>query len=119
MLKIYKSSAGSGKTYTLVKEYIRLSLKSPSKFKHILALTFTNKAANEMKERILHTLGEIKNNTAAVAKLIPEIALEEAISEKLVIAKAAKVLSNILHNYSDFSIYTIDSFVHRIVLAFA
>ena len=50
---IYKSSAGSGKTYTLAKNYIKLALKSPFNFKKILAVTFTNKAANEMKERIL------------------------------------------------------------------
>ena len=53
MLRIYKSSAGSGKTYTLVKEFLRIALKSPDKFRHILAITFTNKAANEMKERII------------------------------------------------------------------
>ena len=52
--KIYSSSAGSGKTYTLAKEYIKLALrsKSPWYFNHILAVTFTNKAAGEMKERI-------------------------------------------------------------------
>ena len=51
--KIYKSSAGSGKTYTLSKNYIRLALKNPGYFKRILAVTFTNKAAEQMKTRIL------------------------------------------------------------------
>jgi len=53
---VYKSSAGSGKTYTLVREYIALALQSPSYFRHILAITFTNKAANEMKQRIVQGL---------------------------------------------------------------
>ena len=53
---IYKSSAGSGKTFTLAKNYIRLALKTPFNFKKILAVTFTNKASNEMKERINRVL---------------------------------------------------------------
>lgn len=56
MLRIYKSSAGSGKTYTLVKEYLRLAFASTTKYKNILAITFTNKAAAEMKNRILEAL---------------------------------------------------------------
>ena len=50
---VYKSSAGSGKTYTLVKIYLRLIIRQPEEYRHILAITFTNKAANEMKERVL------------------------------------------------------------------
>ena len=53
---VYKSSAGSGKTYTLVRIYLSLILKQPEKYRHILAITFTNKAANEMKERVLDQL---------------------------------------------------------------
>ena len=53
---IYKASAGSGKTYTLVKEYLKLVLTDPSKYRHILAVTFTNKAAYEMKSRIMSSL---------------------------------------------------------------
>jgi ATP-dependent exoDNAse (exonuclease V) beta subunit len=57
-LKIFNASAGSGKTYTLVQEYLRIVLHSdnPMKFRSILAMTFTNKAANEMKERVLDGL---------------------------------------------------------------
>jgi ATP-dependent exoDNAse (exonuclease V) beta subunit len=57
MLKIYRSSAGSGKTFTLVKEYLRICIQARdvNKYRHILAITFTNKACNEMKERIIHT----------------------------------------------------------------
>ncbi|MFT4753532.1 MAG: ATP-dependent helicase/nuclease subunit A, partial [Salibacteraceae bacterium] len=58
---VYKSSAGSGKTFTLVKEYLKLALGTddPMVFSHILAITFTNKAANEMTDRILETLEEM------------------------------------------------------------
>jgi ATP-dependent exoDNAse (exonuclease V) beta subunit len=56
---VYKSSAGSGKTYTLVKEYLKIVLMHPTKFRNILAITFTNKAANEMKERIISNLIEL------------------------------------------------------------
>ena len=55
-LKVYKASAGSGKTFTLAVEYIKLLVESPSAYKHILAVTFTNKATAEMKERILSQL---------------------------------------------------------------
>ena len=58
---IYKSSAGSGKTYTLSKNYIRLALKSKNNYKKILAVTFTNKAAEEMKSRILQMIHQIAN----------------------------------------------------------
>jgi ATP-dependent exoDNAse (exonuclease V) beta subunit len=118
MLRIYKSSAGSGKTYTLVKEFLRIALKSPDKFKHILAITFTNKAANEMKERIISTLEQIKNDEAGAQRLISELAAESELPEAVVVDKAGKILRNILHNYSDISVSTIDSFVHRIVRAF-
>ena len=56
---VYRSSAGSGKTYTLVKEYLKIILVDPSKFRNILAITFTNKAAKEMKDRILGNLGDL------------------------------------------------------------
>ena len=55
-LKIYKASAGSGKTYTLTEEYLKLLFESPSNYRHILAVTFTNKATAEMRSRILETL---------------------------------------------------------------
>ncbi|HLG36316.1 MAG TPA: UvrD-helicase domain-containing protein, partial [Bacteroidia bacterium] len=58
-LKIYRSSAGSGKTYMLVFEYLRIVLERPAEFRHILAVTFTNKAADEMKSRIISALSEL------------------------------------------------------------
>ena len=84
---VYKSSAGSGKTYTLVKEYIILTLKKPSQFKHILAITFTNKAANEMKERVIQYLTELSaeklnRDATSVKHLLPELIKETAFSEE-------------------------------------
>ena len=64
-LFIYNSSAGSGKTYTLVLEYLKLVLKKPSLFKKILAITFTNKATAEMKERIISALSELAQDNNA------------------------------------------------------
>ncbi len=118
MLRIYKSSAGSGKTYTLVKEFLRIALKDPEKFKHILAITFTNKAANEMKSRIIETLQQISGNTEKVKKLIDDLAAESELDKVAIIEQSGKILRNILHNYSDFSVSTIDSFVHRVIRAF-
>jgi ATP-dependent helicase len=60
-LDVYKSSAGSGKTTTLVNEYLKIALKNPHSFRHILAITFTNKAANEMKERVISVLKELSS----------------------------------------------------------
>ncbi len=118
MLRIYKSSAGSGKTYTLVKEFLRIALKEPDKFKHILAITFTNKAANEMKERIIQTLEQLKSDAPDAQRLIGELAEESGLPQAVVIEKSGKILRSILHNYSDISVSTIDSFVHRVIRSF-
>lgn len=119
MLRIYKSSAGSGKTFTLVKEYLRLALSGDmNKYKHILAITFTNKAANEMKSRIISALEELAAGTAdsAMAKeLLPTL----NISPQILQDRAAFLLQDMLHHYSDLSVSTIDSFVHRLVRSFA
>ena len=61
-LKVYKASAGSGKTFTLAVEYIKLLVENPSAYRHILAVTFTNKATAEMKERILSQLYGISHS---------------------------------------------------------
>lgn len=119
---VYKSSAGSGKTFTLVKEYLKLALSyplyPPQKYKHILAITFTNKAAAEMKGRIIKALKEIAENTSN-NDLLNELIKETGISKEELTHKSLFVLHSILHNYSDFAIGTIDSFVQRIVRAFA
>lgn len=116
-LKLYKSSAGSGKTYTLVREYLNLVLKNPDLYKNILAITFTNKAANEMKERILSKLKElqIKKNDLYYDLLKSTNLKSESILKK----NCNRVLKNILHNYSEFAIMTIDSFIFKIVKSFS
>lgn len=118
---VYKSSAGSGKTFTLVKEYLKLALKNKNdlsnSYKSILAITFTNKAASEMRSRIIRALKELSSNDN---KMLMSILSEEMnIGEEDIQQRASFVLSQILHNYSDFSIGTIDSFTHRIIRTFA
>ncbi|MFO0321913.1 MAG: UvrD-helicase domain-containing protein, partial [Bacteroidota bacterium] len=118
---VYKSSAGSGKTFTLVKEYLKLALGDKinlsHSFKGILAITFTNKAAAEMKWRILKALQEISNDKNNF--LISLIASELDINKEDLKERASKLLTFILHHYSDFSVGTIDSFTHRIIRTFA
>lgn len=121
---VYKSSAGSGKTYTLVREYLKLVLPDPVKFNRILAITFTNKAAAEMKDRILKSLmefalGDTSSDPDLTQKKLKEISNETGLARDLVIKNAGHVLRNILHDYSDFAVSTIDSFVHRVVRSFA
>ena len=119
---VYKSSAGSGKTFTLVKEYLRLALcdekKLTSNYKRILAVTFTNKAAAEMKERIVSALYQIynANEFPGIGSLLCD---ELQITEGELKKRAQLVLSHILHHYSDFSVGTIDSFTHKLVKTFA
>ncbi len=116
---IFEASAGTGKTYNLAKEYIKLCIKysQTNIYKNILAITFTNKAVGEMKERILRFLKEIpegKQNDLLIA-----LKNELDISEEEIKKRCKESLSNILHNYNNFSICTIDSFFQKIVQAFA
>lgn len=118
-LKVYKSSAGSGKTFTLVKEYLKLCLKVESDFSFaaILAITFTNKATYEMKERLMDTLKEL---SAGQGGVMNNLLLDETgLSAEELKHRANRLLSAILHNYADFSISTIDKFSHRIIRTFA
>ncbi|MCK4638739.1 MAG: UvrD-helicase domain-containing protein, partial [Bacteroidales bacterium] len=121
---VYKSSAGSGKTYTLVKEYLKIVLMHPTKFRNILAITFTNKAANEMKERIISNLIELSatepdKNSITIKYLLPELISDLKIDTETITKRSSEALELILHNYSDFAIGTIDSFVHKIIRIFA
>lgn len=99
MINIFKASAGSGKTYTLSKTYLDLLLKADSKtaYRNILAVTFTNKATEEMKERILRDLAE-------EGKMNP---------------RAREILINLLHDYGSFSVSTIDKFFQQALRAFS
>lgn len=115
--KIYKSSAGSGKTFTLVKEYLGIVLREPSEYRHVLALTFTNKAAGEMKERILNELGAL---AAGKDSPMRGVLMEEfGIHADTATAHARQVLGNILHDYANFAVRTIDSFTHKLIRSFA
>jgi len=113
--KIVKSSAGSGKTFTLVKEYLGLVLKRPEDYRHILALTFTNKATEEMKTRIVDSLIALSNDESNTLKKI----LQEECGLDNIPHRAQQALDNILHDYSNFSVNTIDSFFNRIIRALA
>ena len=116
---IYRSSAGSGKTFTLVKEYLKLSLPK-ARFEDILAITFTNKAANEMKSRILEELSLMKNKDKDNENgMLMALCNELGCGIEEVRAKAKNLETRILHNYSDFSVYTIDSFTQKIIQTFA
>ncbi|MBP5548790.1 MAG: UvrD-helicase domain-containing protein [Bacteroidales bacterium] len=120
---ICRASAGSGKTYTLVRQYIETAIASPSqtesRFKHILAITFTNKAANGMKERVMSQLHKIATDNPDADNLVAEISSHLSIDNDETRRRCSILLSSILHNYSDFAICTIDSFVHRLVRTFA
>lgn len=120
---ICRASAGSGKTYALVRQFIEASISSASqlesRFEHILAITFTNKAANGMKERIIEQLREIVACDPDADDLCNEMAADLSIDVGEVRSRCAILQSAILHHYSDFSVCTIDSFVHRLVRTFA
>jgi ATP-dependent exoDNAse (exonuclease V) beta subunit len=119
--RVYKASAGSGKTFTLVKEYLLLVLQNPEKFRRILAVTFTNKAANEMKARIIKALSQLARQSAHGSQdvLMQMLVKELGMSESEIRLQAGKVLSLVVHNYSDFALGTIDAFVHKLVRTFA
>ncbi|SHG55630.1 UvrD-helicase domain-containing protein [Flagellimonas flava] len=121
--KIYNASAGSGKTYSLTKEYLkRLLLHGyPSQFRQLLAITFTNKAVDEMKSRILdslHTFGKTSVPTEQ-GSLFHELCDELDLSPEALQERSQKLLKRILHNYSFFEISTIDRFNHKILKTFA
>ncbi len=119
MLSIYKASAGSGKTHTLTGFYLKLAFEQPTKFREILAVTFTNKAAGEMKGRIVEELaslaqqGEQSDHYDTIAEAFPKFTPEE------IQQQAQLILESILHSYSDFAIGTIDSFVQKVLRSFA
>lgn len=116
MLTIYKASAGSGKTFRLVVEYLKLLLKNEFNYRHILAVTFTNKATAEMKERVIEQLNLMASGEKSgyLDILVRETGSDEAgIREK-----AARILQNILFDYNRFSISTIDKFTQKMIKSF-
>ena len=129
-LHVYKASAGSGKTFTLAVEYIKLLVVNPLSYKHILAVTFTNKATAEMKERILTKLCGIAKNAPDgddyLKKLLDDKDVRTALAQqtgswkqddlkRTTRERANMALYYIMHDYSHFRITTIDSFFQSII----
>ncbi|MFV8365375.1 UvrD-helicase domain-containing protein [Flavobacterium sp. XS1P27] len=134
---IYDASAGSGKTYALVKEYLKIILVAPKNdaYRNILAITFTNKAVHEMKSRIVGSLSEFaKDEPSGKAQDLmqdlvngkrkennPEEWSEEPIGLSIIEikTKSQQIIKHIIHNYAAFDISTIDKFTHKVIRAFA
>ena len=134
---IYDASAGSGKTYALVKEYLKIILVAPKNdaYRNILAITFTNKAVHEMKSRIVGNLSEFAKEKPSqkaqdlIADLVngrrkennPEEWAEEPIGLSIIQikTKSQQIIKHIIHNYAAFDISTIDKFTHKVIRAFA
>lgn len=115
-LTVYKASAGSGKTFTLAAEYIKLLIREPDNYRFILAVTFTNKATEEMKIRILsqlygigHALSDSEDYMDRMRETFPKMA------DKDIRDRALQALNLILHHYSYFRVETIDSFFQSIL----
>ncbi|MDP3352941.1 MAG: UvrD-helicase domain-containing protein [Flavobacteriaceae bacterium] len=121
--QVYNASAGSGKTFSLVKEYLKIVLKSndSNQFQYILAITFTNKAANEMKARIVKNLRQFADSTilSHPTDMFLKIAEEINLDPKIIHRRSISVLQQILTKYGSFSVSTIDSFTHKLIRNFA
>ena len=120
---IYNASAGSGKTFNLVKEYLKILLTDPQidSYKKILSITFTNKAVNEMKSRIIDSLYQLTKITISDKNnpLLNSIKKETGLTNLEIQSKSISVLKSILINYASFNISTIDKFTQKIIRNFA
>ncbi len=116
LLHLIKASAGSGKTHRLTGEYLRLLFSRPNNHIHILAVTFTNKATDEMKSRIVDELYRLSSGEPS--GYLDDLIQEFPMSEQELRKHARKILETILHDYSAFSISTIDRFFQRTMRAF-
>jgi ATP-dependent exoDNAse (exonuclease V) beta subunit len=117
--KIINASAGSGKTFSLVQNILKeLFNGGDDSYKKILALTFTNNAANEMKKRILDELMLISEDYKS-SKIFSLLKKELNISSSEAKVKAKRISNRILHNFSFFQVSTIDKFNHKIIRAFS
>jgi len=109
-LVVYKASAGSGKTFTLAVEYIKLLIKDPQAYRTTLAVTFTNKATAEMKQRILSQLYGVWRGLEDSKNYFDAICKDPDINPSIVPKRAGMALQNILNNYTYFRVGTIDAF---------
>lgn len=114
-LTVYKASAGSGKTFTLAVEYIKLLVKNPQSYRHILAVTFTNKATEEMKMRILSQLYGISKQLPESNDYMERILESTDLSAEQVSERAGMALHLLLHNYNYFRVETIDTFFQSVL----
>ena len=121
--KVFQASAGAGKTFTLIKEYLKLCLASEGavgNYKSILAITFTNAAANEMKAKIVKALCEIIDSKEVDPKSMEAILMEElGITDVELKRNAQSLMTCIMHDYSSFCVSTIDAFVQKLSRSFA
>lgn len=121
--KVYNASAGAGKTYSLVRNFLSICLKSksPSQFRSILAITFTNKAAQEMKDRIIRALTSFSSypDSGKEKGMFEDILKELEISDTELKKRSYETLRTVLHQYSAFSVSTIDKFTNRLIRTFA
>ncbi|TCO09254.1 UvrD-helicase domain-containing protein [Natronoflexus pectinivorans] len=118
-IQVYRASAGSGKTYTLTKEYLILLFKNPGDYRQILAVTFTNKATAEMRSRILSTLHDIASRSGERHEYMSDLEKASGKPENEVRQLALKLLRQLLHDYANFSVSTIDSFFQKVTRSFA
>ena len=118
-LHIYKASAGSGKTFTLAVNFIRLLIEQPDNYRHILAVTFTNKATAEMKQRILGKLYGIAHSLPDSKAYYEEVRRATGLGESLIRTRATQALEMLIHDYSHFRVETIDSFFQSVLRGLA
>lgn len=114
-LIVYKASAGSGKTFTLATEYIKLLVVNPQSYRTILAVTFTNKATEEMKMRILSQLYGIWKEFPDSENYTRKVQQETGLSLPVVRERAGEALHLLLHNYNSFRVQTIDAFFQSVL----
>lgn len=114
-LTVYKASAGSGKTFTLATQYISLVIENPQAYRNILAVTFTNKATEEMKMRILSQLYGIANSLESSNGYLAKVKENTGLGDKMIRERAGIALSNLLHNFNYFRVETIDAFFQTVL----
>jgi ATP-dependent exoDNAse (exonuclease V) beta subunit len=124
MFKVLRSSAGAGKTHALVKHYLGhcLGTTDHGAYRHVLALTFTNKAAAEMKERVVHYLEGLAQGgpfDGPLGDVADHLQQQAGIDAAELARRAEVVLRHMLHHWSAVSISTIDAFTRRVVKPFA
>lgn len=115
-LLVYSASAGSGKTYTLALKYIAMAVATDraSDFTNILAVTFTNMATAEMKDRILKQLDNLARG-GTDKDFLENLIKETQISKDVLVRRAKGVLAAIMHDYDHFRVETIDSFFQTLL----